>query len=135
MGLVLWDRSFSVEIQRFDSQHKTLFDIINRLHDAMMAGQGRTVLGKTFDDLLNYTRTHFAAEEAVLQAYGYPELEKQRVEHTGFCETLAKYKAQFDSGATALSVNIMQLLQDWLKHHITVEDRKYSAFLKAKGVC
>jgi hemerythrin len=134
MGLVQWDSSFSVEIKRFDDQHKTLFDIINRLHDAMTAGQGRTVLGKTFDDLLNYTRTHFAAEEAVLQAQGFPELATQRREHEGFCKTLAKYKAQFDSGSTALSIDIMQLLQDWLKHHITVEDRKYSAFLKAKGI-
>jgi hemerythrin len=123
-----------VDVERFDREHKTLFDIINRLHDAMLAGQGRTVLGKTLDDLLTYTRTHFAAEEGVLRTHGYPELEKQRSEHAGFCETLAKYKAQFDSGTTALSVNVMQLLQDWLKQHITVEDRKYSAFLKAKGL-
>src|SRR5690242_15639071 len=134
MGLVQWDRSFSVEVARFDGEHKTLFDIINRLHDAMMAGQGRTVLGKTFQDLLNYTRTHFAAEEGVLRAHGYPELEKQRLQHAAFCDTLAKYKAQFDSGSTALSVDIMQLLQDWLRQHITVEDRKYSEFLNSKGV-
>ena len=48
----------------------------------MQAGAGnRTLRHALAEELIRYTMTHFAAEEAAMEAYGYPALDEHRREH------------------------------------------------------
>jgi len=66
MALMSWNKSYSVGVQTIDSQHNVLFDIINELHGAMMKGQAHSLTGSLLRKLLDYTNTHFSAEEAMI---------------------------------------------------------------------
>ena len=50
-----WSDTYSVQIGVIDMQHKGLVDLINELHQAMVAGQGKQELGKILSGLIKYT--------------------------------------------------------------------------------
>lgn len=134
MALIQWNDSLSVDIVEIDRQHRKLIALINELGDAMRQGQGRTVVGKIISGLRSYTETHFKTEENYFKAFGYPETAGHVKEHAAFVVKVTEFQNGFDKGDLALSVEVMNFLSEWLRHHIKGEDGKYSPFLKAKGL-
>ena len=74
MALIQWSPQLSVGVAEMDRQHQHLVGLINRLHDAMVRGEGAEILGPVLDEVVRYTHTHFAAEERLLAARKYPHL-------------------------------------------------------------
>jgi len=134
MPLFNWNDSYSVKIALIDTQHKKLIDIINDLHDSMKAGKSKELLGKTLNELINYTEYHFKTEEDLFSKYGYPESTTHKRQHGDFVDQVTKYKSNYESGISVLSIEIMVFLKDWLLEHIAGTDKKYSPFLNSKGV-
>jgi hemerythrin-like metal-binding protein len=134
MALLNWNPAYSVGIKEIDKEHMKLVDLINELHDAMKSGKGKEVLGKTLNELVNYTAFHFAHEEQLFDKYGYPETAIHKKQHKELVDQVLAYKANYDSGKTIISIDIMNFLKDWLVKHIAGSDKKYTAFLNSKGV-
>lgn len=134
MALINWNNTYEVNVVEFDQQHKKLVDLINQLHDAMKEGKGNQAAEKVLDELITYTRTHFATEERLFRLYGYPEAENHRKVHESFTQTVSRMKQEYSSGKTALSIQLSQFLKDWLIKHICQTDKNYSSFFKQKGV-
>ncbi len=57
MSLVFakWLDEYTTGNHKVDQQHQHLFEIVNKLHDAMKLGHGKEVLKETFDELIKYT--------------------------------------------------------------------------------
>jgi len=135
VALVEWTKALSVGVEQFDDQHTRLIDMVNELHDAMMNGKGTGALGGILASLIDYTGTHFADEERVLQANAYPGLAQHRLEHVKLVEQVKALQKRFQvERGTVLTLDVMKFLKDWLVNHIQTEDRKYGVFLNAKGV-
>jgi hemerythrin len=129
-----WNDSYSVKVQRLDDEHKRLFDIINQLHEGMKAGRGKDVLQSVLDQLLRYTEQHFKNEEELLQRAGYSELTAHMARHQQFVSKVKGFSKDFQSGAAAISVDVLEYLKNWLTEHIMGTDRQYSATLTAAGI-
>jgi hemerythrin len=134
MPLITWDKSYSVSVKRCDEQHQKLFVLMNELHDAMRVGAGGAVVRKVVGELNDYTISHFAAEEALLERYGYPALDQHREEHKKFIARVNKFRDDLDQGGGTSSVAVLEFLKDWLARHIKQTDRKYSAHLNQNGI-
>jgi hemerythrin len=134
MPLITWDKSYSVSVKRCDEQHQKLFVLMNELHDAMRVGAGGAVVRKVVGELNDYTISHFAAEEALLERYGYPALDQHREEHQKFIARVNKFRDDLDQGGGTSSVAVLEFLKDWLARHIKQTDRKYSAHLNQNGI-
>lgn len=79
MALFDWDpKKYSVKGDRFDAQHKKLFDLINQLHEAMLQRRAGEVMLKTLGELKAYTVTHFKEEEEALARVKYAGLAQQK---------------------------------------------------------
>ena len=129
MALLTFDKSYSVGIQSLDDQHAGLFDVLNELHAAMLKGQANAVMSGLVQDLLAYTRSHFAAEEAMLAKAKFPGLDEHQIKHRQLTTQVAEYAERYKHGEAALSVHLINFLRDWLAGHILREDRAYSAWL------
>ena len=81
MAIIKWEQNLSVGVDKFDTHHKKLVDLINKLHDAMSTGKGAETIGSVLDDLIKYTQYHFAEEEKLMTLHKYPDLEKHKAEH------------------------------------------------------
>ena len=134
MALISWSDTLAVNIKEIDDQHKSLVGLVNRLHDSMKSGAGNSVIRPVLSDLVNYTSFHFATEEKYMKQYAYPEYLRHKLEHD---ELTKKTKALNDSctdGKLTITIEVMNFLKDWLCNHILVSDKKYSPFLRAKGL-
>jgi hemerythrin len=134
MGIIIWGDDLSVNIQKIDSQHQQLVALINGLYETLGTGKSKDSLGHVLDSLVDYTKTHFVDEERLLSKHGFPGLAQHKAEHDQFTGTISEIQTQFQEGNTALSMQVMVFLSDWLTTHIRISDKAFSPFLVEKGV-
>lgn len=133
MALLTFDQTYSAGFQFVDDQHAGLFDALNELRAAVLTRQPRAVTGRLLQDLLAYTRSYFAAEEAMLANAKDPGLEEHQAEHKQLTAQVAEYVEGYKRGDAALSVQVINFLRDWLTSHILRKDRDYSVWLSRDG--
>jgi hemerythrin len=129
-----WKDEYSVHIHSIDAQHQNLFRMAGELHSAMLAGQAKSVMGKVLDRLVQYTAMHFAHEERLMRQRNYPGFELHKVEHDVLTRKVLQFQADFRSGTTIITVQLLQFLRDWLENHIKGSDTKYVPFLTVEPV-
>jgi hemerythrin len=129
MPFVQWNDGLSVGMDVIDDQHKKLVSIVNRLYDAMRNGKGSEILGDVLSELIEYTRYHFTAEEALMKDNAYPGYQSHRSAHSMLVEKVMDLELDLKAGKIALSVQVFQFLKDWLVNHIQGEDKKIAPFL------
>lgn len=135
MAFFEWKESMSVGVSQFDEQHKKLVVMINDLFEAMHAGKASEVLGDVLlSGLIDYTQTHFANEERLMQLHSYPELAAHKQEHTRLTQKVMDLQAQHQAGKMALSIETSRFLREWLTQHIMHNDKKYGQFFNSKGI-
>lgn len=134
MAYIDWNEGLSVGVNLFDEQHKKLVSILNRLYDAMKEGKGRNVLADIFNELIEYTKFHFKAEEETLLKHDYPGYSEQHEEHSKLTKEVIELKEKYDKGNIFITVEVLSFLKEWLSHHILEVDKKYGPFLREKGI-
>jgi len=133
MPILDWNSGdFSLSIPEIDEQHRQWIDIMNDLHLALMNNRGSEVIEKTIADLLNYTKSHFSCEEALMKKMNYPEFSRHRAQHKSLKEEISKLQRDYLSNELILSSQVMSRLKNWLTEHILTEDRKYADFYHIK---
>jgi hemerythrin len=134
MELIVWEPSFSVNVEFLDKQHQMLVQMINDLHDAMLDGNEKETIGKLIEQLLTYAAMHFAREEHYFDIFGYPDTDMHKKQHKDFERKISVFETDFKAGRESVSTEIMKFLGDWLAEHIKGSDKQYSQFLNARGV-
>ena len=134
MPLIQWNSSFSVQNDAMDSQHQRLFELLDQLHEAMSQGKGKEILPKIFDELIQYTKQHFAAEEALLQKHNYPGFIVHKHQHDDLILQVTTLQKQLLAGDFTVSMQTRDFLKQWLIEHIKGSDQKYGTYLKQKGL-
>ncbi|MEI6437776.1 MAG: bacteriohemerythrin [Candidatus Omnitrophota bacterium] len=134
MAIIEWGITLKVGIEVVDDQHKKLIGLINQLYDAMLAGRGDQVLGEILTELVAYTVYHFKTEEDLFRQNSYREAPEHIREHAELVKKVSEFKAAFDGGNRALTVDMMTFLKDWLIKHIMGSDKRYAPFLNSKGI-
>jgi len=127
-----WKPEYSVNIPEIDAQHQRLFALAAELHGAMTQGKAKAVLEQSLARLVDYTRTHFAAEERFMRKYQYPEAGAHKVQHDQLTAQVLDFQKKFQRSETSLSINLMVFLKNWLERHILGSDLQYSAYIRAK---
>ena len=135
MPLMTWTDKLSVGIKVIDEDHKRLVAMVNELYDSMQAGHGKEALGRILNDLVQYTKVHFAREERFFAETGYPAGDAHKREHDTLTNQVLEVQQKYISGASAaLSIDVLRFLKDWLIRHIQGSDQKYRPHLNAKGI-
>ncbi len=134
MAFLTWSDKLSVGVETLDNQHKVLIETLNDLHAAMMKGQARSVAGKILNSLVEYTRDHFASEEAMMESAQYPALPAHRLMHRELTKQVEEYVGRYEKGDITLGVHLLTFLSDWLTKHIQGEDQKYGPCLNEHGI-
>lgn len=134
MALIEWDDAYSVGINSVDTQHKRLFDIINHFDEEIKKGHDKSALSSIFDELLDYTQTHFSEEEQLMQAAGYADYDKHKALHEKLIAQVVKLRDDFEADQPGTEAAMLIFLKHWLSNHIMKIDQQYSPHLLAKGV-
>jgi len=134
MAFLAWEDKYSVGVKAMDNQHMAMIGMLNELYDAMMSGQALAITGPLLQKLVDYTNTHFSAEEALMQSSRFPGFAEHHVRHEKLVEQVRDYIARFEHDDLFLPIQLMHFLRDWLSTHIQKEDKEYGPWLREHGV-
>jgi hemerythrin-like metal-binding protein len=134
MPIFSWNDRLMTHISEIDTQHRSLIDLINKLHDAIDEGRDKEVLGVVLAELVDYTVYHFATEEKYMDAYIYPAAAAHKHEHELLRKKVLTLQQQFDAGQPVVTIEVMKFLKKWLMTHIVAIDKELGTFLDTKGV-
>ena len=124
MNLEPWPGRYAFGIDEIDDQHRALFEFIAKLEAAIPTSESWIVVQQTLNDLSYWARVHFSVEESLMRLIRFPELESHIAMHADFMKKIAKLKKQ--ALRKDIARDTSRFLNDWLRHHIDVDDRKYA---------
>jgi hemerythrin len=121
-------------VDEIDQQHRELFARIGALLTASQTGRSREEVVRTLEFLGSYVVDHFATEERIMEAAGYPRLGGHRAEHLQFMKELAILRHELKSeGPTKLfAIRVGNRVTEWLREHIYRTDLVLADWLKAQ---
>ncbi|MDR2871686.1 MAG: bacteriohemerythrin [Xanthomonadaceae bacterium] len=127
---LIWKSDLNTNITVIDNQHRRLVDYINQLEEVREKGD-RKAIGKVLNDLVDYTISHFAFEESLLEEAGYNFLAAHRRVHELFTRRVAEYKHRFEAGED-VGADVHQMLSSWLINHIKHDDADYVSAVRVQ---
>jgi len=130
MSHIEWTPDLEIGISVIDGQHHRIVDYINSLADVVQH-RDRRVVRRIIGDLIDYTYSHFAFEEALMEEAGYEFLAIHQRTHRSFCERVDQLSAGFDAGQDVVEP-LTVLLKTWLIEHIMSDDTSYAALVREK---
>ena len=124
--LVLTD-ALLMGVDIIDDQHKALFELFNTLIDRLErplpeAGEA-DIVGRLFD----YARFHFAEEERVMEACGFPKRRAHGRQHDAFVLNLKDVTVGGDDRKSM--GELVQFLAHWIQQHILIADREVACHI------
>jgi hemerythrin len=135
MNFTVWTSEMGVGVVALDDDHKKLIGIINQLHFEMEESHDKKVLGAVLDQLVEYSKSHFAREESLLFQADYPDAPEHKMEHERFIREITDLRERFASApAATLDIELIGFLHNWLDTHVQGADKKYGPFLNARGI-
>lgn len=133
MSMIQWDDQYSVGIEEIDDQHKCLIKLINDMYTAM-AGGGREEVKVILNELVQYTKTHFAVEETLMRIFHYDKYQEHKAGHDKIIEQVGVFVDRIRAGDNKASMDLLIFLKDWLFDHIAKCDTGYSEVLLKAGI-
>jgi methyl-accepting chemotaxis protein len=130
----VWDESFATGNETIDSQHKMLFDAINKLIAAMRDKEAGTELKSAIDFLSDYTIKHFFEEEQIQKQAEYPDHPNHHKLHEDFKLVVKElsHKLILNGASESLIADVQKKIGNWLVAHIKGQDIKLGMYLKGK---
>jgi hemerythrin len=129
MCFMTWKPAFSVNDEDLDRQHMRLVQLVNSLHDAMLAETPRHAMDRIASDLSMYARFHFRKEEDLLKLHGYPAIDAHIEEHAEFAARLDDFAGGLKAGQQAIPEPMLEFMKTWLGRHLAESDAGYADHL------
>lgn len=130
MALLQWKDEYSTGLEDVDEEHRDLIDIINRLHDLMLADDAKLTVPAFFDRLLKGVSTHFALEERIMGESDYPELAAHQEDHDRLLDDIRDLAEAFERAEEVDSVELALRLEPWFRRHFATHDLRLHRTLK-----
>ncbi len=128
---LIWDKMWSVGVDKIDKQHRELFCRINLLVYAMRNGKKTDEILKNLNFLEEYVIRHFKDEEEIQKKTNYPKYEIQHREHEEFKNILKELRKVFESTSVSslFLTSEQQKISYWWRKHIIEFDKDIGTFL------
>ena len=125
-----WTADLAVGVRQIDEEHQRLFALAEEMHCAMLEGKGKAILQDLLAGLVAYTSYHFAHEEELMERIGYPGYREHRVQHDDLRGKAREMRDRVTSGELTITIEVMQLLMEWVRTHIASIDCRIAAYMK-----
>ena len=122
------------DVLQINRQHRELINRLNRLNDAVKNRESREDIYRIIDDVIAFTRLHFATEEQLMLQSVYPEIESHRGLHMQLIQDALHLKGKLDYVGD-------EMFTEWFNHwpfsrvlaHIQYADRQVEDYISQSG--
>lgn len=123
-----WTEDLSVGDARIDAQHRSIFEHVALLEADLAAGRGVDAQ-REVAFLRRYAMQHFAAEEALLERWAWPEGARHQRLHQDLAAAVLEAEARIQEGGEAAAAAAAGVVTGILDH-IRMEDARFGAFFR-----
>ena len=129
---IKWSSDLQIGIPVIDAQHERIVDYINQV-EHVQETHSRDELLLVLEELVDYTISHFAFEESLMEEAGYPFIKAHKKVHQLFTRRIGSFISRFNTGEDVTD-ELLHVLKTWLVNHIKRDDRDYTDSVKANMV-
>jgi hemerythrin len=126
---ITWSSELEIGIPVIDAQHQRIVEYIN-IVESIQKNKSRKELLAVMDELVDYTLSHFAFEESLMEEAGYPFTTAHIKVHQLFAKRVGSFQQRAVSGEN-ITEELLHVLKAWLVNHIKRDDHDYSELVKA----
>jgi len=128
MSHIVWTDDLNTGISVIDKQHHRIVQYINDLDD-VGASHDRDQLGSVLQELVDYTLSHFAFEESLMEEADYLFVNGHKKVHDMFTRRVSDFMQRFNMGED-ITEELLSTLRSWLINHIKTDDNDYADVVK-----
>ncbi len=123
-------KEFLTGIEAVDNQHQRLVDMVTQLDDVRKThfqslGQKQAAVGNVVVEMIDYTISHFAFEESLMEDAQYKFYSAHKRIHELLILRAGEYKERFQSGEDIVD-ELYEVLHRWLFNHIRNDDKAFA---------
>lgn len=126
---LFWSPELELGIPVIDSQHQRIVEYINQVEHARTS-HNKAEIFAVLDELVDYTLSHFAFEESLMEEAGYPFLNAHKKVHQLLTNRVGAFQQRASAGED-ITEELMHVLKAWLVNHIKRDDKDYSEVVRA----
>ena len=131
---IIWRNDYAIGVDDIDQQHRSLFALLEELANAKEGGLDKQQMQAKQENalfqLVDYIKTHFAAEEELMQKFNYPYFDSHKRVHDGFAKKIEIFYSEFQRGEMDILRSVIVFLEEWLKEHILGADQDIGKHIK-----
>jgi hemerythrin len=130
MANIAWSEKYSCGIRPIDDDHKSLFEVVDRLDKQLKDEQHPTSITATIDSLMLYAGEHFEREERFMRSAHFPGYREHKGEHDAFKNMVLGLRTLFvDEPSQIDPARVLSYLLTWLQQHILKQDMEYIPYV------
>jgi len=127
-----WKSDYETGVPELDTQHKVLFDNINRIGKLLDKPDiERAEAAYLLNFLEQYAAQHFSGEETCMARFRCPAHARNKTEHEMFMEIVKMARGEFESAT--MPAKVLERLHEsmvwWIDNHILKVDIKLKEFV------
>ena len=132
MAYFQWEDKYDLGVDKMNDEHQVLIDLMNKLYEENDKKSDKFVINQCINKLADWTKVHFAHEEAYMEEIGFPGIKQHKLIHQNLLSELDKYATEYHKGTeNQISPKFFSFLKLWLQAHIIGIDMKYGEHAKA----
>jgi hemerythrin-like metal-binding protein len=132
--LIAWDDKVIIDEPAIDGEHRKLFQTINDLYREIRQGHARGAVDAAFASMLDYTRTHFGHEQALMEKRGFAEATEHRQAHDDMMARMVELHGQYQAGRATAGEDLLNFLASWWMNHVATFDTRLAGFMRQNGI-
>ena len=131
MPLLKWHDIYSVNNETIDTQHKSIFNLLNKLYDSCISNTIDITFNTDADELNKVINEHMATEEEYLKIFSCPYLNEHIQKHREF-EKIINEKCASKNYSSKNCEELLVTVAEFILNHIMVLDKKYSDWIESE---
>lgn len=130
--IVEWRDEYFTGIKLIDNENMELVETANRLWEKCVnGGADDTAFFKDIvEQVIEYIKAHFSAEEKILAEVNYPEMRELKKEFDSFASDILMLVKEFENGEKLAPNRLARRLRDWVLSHVALSDTKYKLYME-----
>lgn len=131
---LVFDSRYFVGVEPVDAEHRKLFARADSIYDILAADVVMPMdqIKSAMSELVDDTKTHFANEESLMEANGYPGLAEHRELHAYLLARINHFVKSMVRGEQVTPVDAYEFICGWLGDHIQTSDRDFGEFMAGR---
>jgi hemerythrin-like metal-binding protein len=124
MPLLQWKPEYSVGVAAVDHEHRELIDLVNKLHEMLVAKGGRPDISDRLGDLFKGISAHFALEEQFMRESSYDELTSHKADHERLLDEIRDIMDSVEDDQDIDDQALGVRLEAWFGRHFETHDAR-----------